>query len=373
MLVLALAIDVVREREGRAAAERHMRQAYAQTRRLSRPSAVEMVAERIVSDVSRSLNADRVSLALYRAGDDVLAIEATSVSPASGILETHIQPGAWVAGHVFATGRPLFVRDVRQLGAAAAPAGRYRTSSFAAVPLLSGRQPLGVLTVTDKTDGTALTGDDFARLRTYASLAAIGIVAARSHREADRLAHAATIDSLTGLVNRSYLEARLHQEVERAKRGDSPPGILIADVDDFKMINDTHGHQTGDAVLRAVGRVLRSAVRVFDVCARYGGDEFAILMLNGDRASAAACGERIRRRIASYHSAPNGAADLPPFTMSIGIALLEPGDTPSDLISRADRFLYQAKAEGKNRVRMHRGLPHQGSPFKMTGDEQEPM
>ena len=135
-------------------------------------------------------------------------------------------------------------------------------------------------------------------------IAGMALIASRSQTEAGRLAYAATVDSLTGLLNRTYLDGRLRQGVERAKRAGNPLAVVMADVDDFKTINDTHGHQIGDAVLQVVGAAIRSAVRVFDVCARYGGDEFAILMPSTDQASAAACAERIRRRVSEYRGDP---------------------------------------------------------------------
>jgi diguanylate cyclase len=138
--------------------------------------------------------------------------------------------------------------------------------------------------------------------------------------------------------------------VERARRGSSSLTVLLADIDDFKSINDTYGHQTGDAVLRMVGTVLRSTVRVFDVCARYGGDEFAILMPTSDRSTATACAERILQHVSE---APDGVEEnthLPRLTLSIGVAVIEPGDAPADIIRRADQCLYRAKGEGKNRV-----------------------
>ena len=130
----------------------------------------------------------------------------------------------------------------------------------------------------------------------------------------------------------------------------------MADVDDFKRINDSYGHPVGDTVLNAVGGLLRSAVRVFDVCARYGGDEFAILMPTSDHASALACAERIRQRVAEYEIR-DGHQPLR-LTMSIGVAVIEPEDTPSDLTRRADQYLYQAKSDGKNLVRMGPGSSH---------------
>jgi diguanylate cyclase (GGDEF)-like protein len=225
---------------------------------------------------------------------------------------------------------------------------RYRTFSFAATPVRAGRETLGVLSATDKRDNSAFTRHDGAALRTLGASASLALLAVRKDMEMHRLAHAATVDSLTGLFNRPYLDVRLREEVERARRGSSPLTVMMADIDDFKAINDRYGHQTGDAVLQAAGAVFRSAVRVFDVCARYGGDEFAILMPMSDWSSAAACGERIRQRL-TERAASVGVAS-PQLTVSIGVAVAEPGDTPEDLIRRADRCLYQAKAEGKNRV-----------------------
>lgn len=131
----------------------------------------------------------------------------------------------------------------------------------------------------------------------------------------------------------------------------------MADIDNFKTVNDTHGHQTGDAVLQAVGGVLRSAVRVFDVCARYGGDEFATLMPSSDQSSAAACAERIRQRVSENDVQEDGVPRLPRTTLSIGVAVMGSGDAPTDLIRRADQCLYHAKAAGKDRVRVSGALP----------------
>jgi diguanylate cyclase (GGDEF)-like protein len=220
------------------------------------------------------------------------------------------------------------------------------------VPIFAGATTLGVLTATDKRDHSSFTRQDFVTLRTISVVAGMALVASRSQTEAGRLAYAATVDSLTGLLNRTYLDGRLHQEFERAKRAGTQLAVVMADVDDFKVINDTHGHQIGDAVLQVVGAIIRSAVRVFDVCARFGGDEFAILMPSTDHASAAACAERIRRRVSEYRGDPI-APILPSLTMSVGVAVIEAGDTPAELILRADRALYQAKAAGKNCVRVH--------------------
>ena len=356
-MLLSFALRRVRERDVRRSAERLLGDGYAMARRLSRLDSLEIVYQRIVEQVSRTVEADRVALALYRPEEDRLAIAATHGYPASVVKDVRIEPGSWVIGHVYASGRPVTVPDIRQIPGMSLERLQYRTFSFAAVPMFAGTETVGVLSATDKRDGSTFDSEDTVALRTFSAFASLGLMAARSDTEVRRLAYAATVDSLTGLFNRPYLDARLHQEVERARRGASSLTVLMADIDDFKTINDTYGHQVGDAVLQEVGGILRSAVRIFDVCSRYGGDEFAILMPSSDQSSAAACAERIRQRVSEYHTGAEGRSPLPGLTMSIGVAVIETGDAPADLIRRADRRLYLAKAEGKNRVRANDVAP----------------
>jgi diguanylate cyclase (GGDEF)-like protein len=347
--MMSFALGAVRERDLRARTEELLTGAYATARRFSRLGSVDLVAQRIVDQVAGVLSAGRVALALHRPADDFLTIVATHGYAMSTVDQMRIQPGTWVIGHVYSKGRPVLVRDVRKVHGMAHERRGYRSFSFAAVPIFAGATTVGVLTATDKRDNSQFTRHDFVTLRTISVVAGMALVASRSQTEAGRLAYAATVDALTGLLNRTYLDGRLHQEFERAKRAGTQLAVVMADVDDFKVINDTHGHQIGDAVLQVVGAIIRSAVRVFDVCARYGGDEFAILMPSTDHASAAACAERIRRRVSEYRGDPSA----PILTMSVGVAVIEGGDTPADLILRADRALYQAKAAGKNCVRVH--------------------
>ena len=350
--VVAFAIDAVHRSDERRRSERSLIAAYAAARRLGRLGRVRHVCQRVVEHVAVLLDAERVSLALYRPAEHSLSIDAATGYPIASVEQVRIQPGAWVIGHVFSSGRPLYVRDVRQMRGMMNASGRYRTHAFAAVPLFADAEVVGVLAVTEKKNGSPFVASDRLTLRFAAAIAVLAIVAARSRDEAGRLSYAATVDALTGLHNRPYLDERLHEEVERARRNGASLAVLMADVDDFKLINDTFGHQRGDAVLKVVGDILRTSVRVFDVCGRYGGDEFAILMPSSDARDAAACAERIRRRVEECnrdeHKLP-----LPPVTMSIGVAVTVSGESAADLILRADRSLYEAKAAGKNQVRVY--------------------
>ena len=352
-VVLSLALQSVGERDARQRAERRLMDEYALARRLARLGTEDAVCQRVVQRVSQTLGADRVTLAVYQAAEDCLVIAAAH-GPAASVVkdakDVRVEPGSWVAGHVYASGRPVVVRDVRQLPGKAASERPYRTSSFAVVPVVAGAEVVGVLSATDKRDGSPFDRRDVLALRTVAAATALALTAARSKTEVHRLTYAATVDAVTGLFNRPYLDVRLHQEIERARRSASSLTVLMADIDDFKGINDTYGHQTGDAVLRMVGSILRSAVRVFDICARHGGDEFAILMPSSDQSSATACAERIRRRIAEHAGGDHGSASLPSLTMSIGVAVVAAGDAPADVLHRADQYLYEAKTAGKNCV-----------------------
>jgi diguanylate cyclase (GGDEF)-like protein len=356
-VLLSFAFRSVHERETRQATERWLIDGFAMARRLSRLGGLELVAQRVVEQISRSLNADRVALALYRADEDRLSVVAAHGYSAALVKDVRIERGSWVMGHVYARRRPVVVTDVRQIHGMALERRQYRTFSFAAVPIVAGAETVGVLTATDKRDGSPFDSRDVIALRMFGASAALALMAARNDTELHRLAYAATIDSLTELFNRPYFDARLHQEIERAKRQSTSVTLLMADIDDFKTINDTHGHQIGDVVLQAVAGVLRSSVRIFDVCSRYGGDEFAILMLSSDQASAAACAERIRQRVSETEVREDGGPTLPRTTLSIGVAVMGPGDGPTDLIRRADQSMYQAKASGKNLIRINGELP----------------
>jgi diguanylate cyclase (GGDEF)-like protein len=349
-LVASASLRSLRDRDDMRRAQKQLVAAYAMVRRLSRLGTPEAVAQSIVDHTARMLGADRVSLALYNDAADSLSVVATKGYPSSQVEHVRIAPGAWVIGHVFAFKRPVFVQNIRLMPSMIRHQDRYRTFSFAAVPLLAGRDAIGVLSVTDKRDGSVFDRRDEMVLRDISTTAALSLIAARSKADADRLAYAATTDSVTGLLNRPSLDARLHQEVERARRDAGSLAVLMADIDDFKRVNDTAGHQAGDAVLQVVGSILRSSVRVFDVCARYGGDEFVILMPNCDRQSAVACAERIRQRVEQRAS---GDQSLPPLTLSVGVAVAEADDSAAELLRRADRYLYQAKTAGKNTVWAH--------------------
>ena len=161
----------------------------------------------------------------------------------------------------------------------------------------------------------------------------------------------AITDALTGLFNRRYMENHLGTLVEQASARGKPLALLALDIDHFKSINDTHGHDAGDDVLRDFALRIKRSIRGIDLACRCGGEEFIIVMPETDMAVAASVAERLRRRIATEPFAISEGTRTIPVTLSIGIATLrERDDTPAGLLKRADQALYRAKRDGRNRV-----------------------
>ncbi|MBS2022559.1 MAG: GGDEF domain-containing protein [Deltaproteobacteria bacterium] len=162
------------------------------------------------------------------------------------------------------------------------------------------------------------------------------------------LEHLSSTDVLTGLANRSVFYARLREEMARARRHKHGLCVLFIDADNFKAINDDFGHPTGDAVLVEVGRKVRDTLRQGDIAARWGGEEFAILLSHTAIAEARLVADRLLV-LSRTVRAGEGAMGRK-LTVSIGLAQLRPGETAEELISRADAALYGAKHEGRDRV-----------------------
>jgi diguanylate cyclase (GGDEF)-like protein len=186
-------------------------------------------------------------------------------------------------------------------------------------------------------------------LKRFATLAAL---AYENARRRDLLSAQARTDELTGLYNRRHFHERLAAELARSRRDQTPVGLVLLDVDDFKRVNDSLGHPVGDQVLAAFAAVLRDHVRVGDVVCRTGGEEFAVVLPGADEAEAALCAERL---VDAVRERPWDAAG--PITASAGVAVsLDPPATVAGLFKAADDCLLTAKAQGKNQIVVAAGL-----------------
>jgi len=178
-----------------------------------------------------------------------------------------------------------------------------------------------------------------------AAQAGIALENARLHEEVRRQA---TTDELTGLVNRRQFMEALETELERARMFETPFSVVLADLDDFKRINDDYGHHGGDLALRSFGRLLGEHVRDFDVAARLGGEEFAILLPQTRADAAAAVAGRIRRAL-TVARIPVSDNERVRLTASFGVAESSLGRSSDELLRRADDAMYAAKRAGKDR------------------------
>ena len=248
-------------------------------------------------------------------------------------------PGAGIAGRVLATAI-----------AAVEPAPEYEPSlpplpglkTVAAVPLREGGELCGVLTV-GFADERAVGAEDLQVLEAIADLA---VVACHNAAAYDDVRTAASTDALTGLLNHGAMQVRVREEVARAARDGQPLCCVLIDLDDFKRVNDEHGHPAGDALLRRVADALRAEVRQYDHLARYGGDEFVIVLPGTGEAAARAVAERVRTRVRAGVPGERGA------DCSIGVSAWEPTMDADALLAAADRALLMAKRTGKGRVAM---------------------
>jgi diguanylate cyclase (GGDEF)-like protein len=226
-------------------------------------------------------------------------------------------------------------------------AGRVRRAfgltNVLGAPLTAHGELLGAILVSRRRAGP---WSDASRrlLDAAATEASAALARTETHRAAEA---AATTDALTGLPNRRYFEEYV-ELLGRGRRVDDAVGILMVDVDRFKLLNDRHGHATGDVVLRAVARTIGAAVRDDDLPARYGGEEFVVLLRNPSRAVALEVGERIRESVERIDLHAVGVEKV---TVSVGAAVGDGGsERVPELVEAADRALYRAKRFGRNRV-----------------------
>jgi diguanylate cyclase (GGDEF)-like protein len=182
----------------------------------------------------------------------------------------------------------------------------------------------------------------------------LGVIAARSLETAWEIEEEwriARTDPLTGLANRRHFDEQLTRIIGESLKYGAPASLIVADVDHFKKVNDTYGHEAGDEVLKAVARVFMGCVRAEDVCARYGGEEIAILLPETTVARAQEVAERVRRAI-ELRTIVHDEHEIP-VTASFGVAGYPESSALRDgLFPAADRALYEAKAAGRNRVRI---------------------
>jgi len=263
-------------------------------RRLNESLDPSRVLVRVCEEAARLLDADNASVFLG-SGDEGVRLAATYGGPA-GLI-----------GEVVGLDEPM------------------PTDGGLAVPLRWEGRMRGILAV-GFGSARAATRDELGLLEAFGDLAAAACRNASAHAE---LALAARTDMLTGCLNHAAMHDALHREFERARRTGHALSLVMIDLDEFKQVNERHGHLAGDELLRRVGESLRQSVRAYDLVARYGGDEFAVIAIDADEETATEVAARAVEAI-------GGAA-------TAGVAEWEAGDSPTALIARADGALLHGK------------------------------
>ena len=283
---------------------------------------------------------------------------------AARLLGQRIPATAGIAGRVYTSGAPYVSPDLANdpyfTGETDLESG-FTSRTIIGVPVIVGESICGVLELVNRLDGQPYEARDLNLLHIFAGYISSSI---QNALDAIRARELARRDDLTGLFNDRFLHSRLHEEIERAEKDGTDLSLLFLDLDDFKHINDNHGHLAGSRTLTELGGMLVAAAPAGAVCARYGGDEFVVILPGADAARAVTTAEELRHQISSHtFLATMSAEGRPPLalrniTASVGVSSYhehvasggEAERRENALLRLADTAMYDAKHRGKNCV-----------------------
>jgi diguanylate cyclase (GGDEF)-like protein len=226
-------------------------------------------------------------------------------------------------------------------------AENYKTNNCVIAPLICQERVIGVLNLADKVRGTSFQSADIALIELFSQLVGASIGNIKLFEKTQRQA---TTDGLTGFVNHKTFYEILERELWRSRRYGGPISLIMVDIDNLKKINDTYGHRAGDKVIREISRRVKGCIRQIDTAARYGGDEFAVVLPNTSLSDAVVVAERMVEVVAQ--SPTTWQREEIPLSISVGLGQYDADTNPEDVTSRSDQALYSAKQAGKNTFRI---------------------
>ncbi|MDB4908370.1 MAG: hypothetical protein JWO05_3154 [Gemmatimonadetes bacterium] len=340
---------------------RHMRQSSAllgAVQRIQSHTTHEALSRAICETALEVTSASASALVRWYPDRNEGEVQATSAGM-SVKGATVVSPDSLTAG-ACRDGLPVVIEDAVLMHASASllVKGDHASScgSLAVMPLGRDGRTLGAIVITSPTGG-AITAEE---ARNVSVLGAVAAASLEIVWEIEEVTQRSRTDALTGLRNRRDFDVQLERLLSESDRFGQPVSLIICDVDHFKAVNDGHGHEAGDAVLRRVAKILQDGVRTVDVCARYGGEEIAMLLPQTSTQGAVELADRLRRAIAQHPLEWQGTAVA--VTASFGVACYpETARGRDSLFPSADRALYEAKSAGRNCVKSAGSTPDRAS------------
>ncbi len=306
---------------------------------------LDRLVDFVVDKASAILQADKCSLMLFDETVGELCIKSAKGLETDVITQTRLKLGDSIAGRVAKEGEGMLVKNIeydKRFERANSPS--YRTRSFMSVPIKFNDRLIGVVNISEKNTGhEPFNETDLKVLSAIVRQAAAAIENAKLYRELEYLS---VTDPLTNLWNYRCFINSVDEEIQRCKRFANTFSLLMIDADNFKSYNDSYGHLEGDLLLKELGKIFTGNLRAIDKVCRYGGDEFVVLLPNTGIGQARIAAEKLRVAVDKY-------AFKQKMTVSIGVAEYRANLSRFELIMRADRCLYQAKTQGRNRVSLH--------------------
>lgn len=334
--------------------EEKMRRFHEQELRLISTASLSELIQRVLFSYRTAFKLDVVSLVLYDPEYEVKRILGDVGVPLAEMEQLLFQHELDSLDGLFgiSTEPQLGPFRPREQGFLFAP-GSMPPASVALLPLVRYGELIGSLNLGSNEANRYVGGAATDFLQRLATIVAICLENATNH---ERLKRVGLTDSLTGVNNRRFFDQRLKEEVARSLRAQKPLACLFLDVDHFKSVNDQYGHKVGDQVLWEVAGLIREQLRAEDVLGRYGGEEFAALLVNASQAAALEIAERIRS-VVERHVFKAVDDESLHVSISIGVAMLEGENTQAgidslatDFVDQADRAVYLAKQQGRNQV-----------------------